>query len=118
MRQMVPAGWSVHTVPSESTSQCAARDARALHKRRLQCWVHGTILHVTSSNVAVSTLKAPFVQDTSYLTVLIAPPPAPVFFPKAAGNHLSETARSTFPRDPSFLLPRSADALAQGSLVL
>ena len=50
MRQMVPAGWSVHTVPSERTSQCAARDARALHKRRLQCWLHGTIAHLTSSN--------------------------------------------------------------------
>jgi hypothetical protein len=31
---------------------------------------------------AVSTVKAPFVQGTSCLTVLIAPPAAPVFFPK------------------------------------
>ena len=104
MGQMVPAGCARDTVPAR------------LYKRRLQCWVHGTILHVTSSNVAVSTLKAPFTHDTLYFTVLIWPPPAPVFLPNAAGNHLSGTVRSMFPRHRSFPLPRSADFLAQGSL--
>ncbi len=52
MGQMVPAGCARDTVPAR------------LYKRRLQCWAHGTILHVTSSNVAVSTLKAPFTHDT------------------------------------------------------
>ena len=51
-------------------------------------------------------MKAPFVQDTSYFTVLRGRPPAPLVSPKASGNHLSDAVRSMFLRDPSLLRPQ------------
>ena len=51
-------------------------------------------------------MTAPFVQDTSYFTVLRGRPPAPLVSPKASGNHLSDAVRSMFLRDPSLLRPQ------------
>ena len=79
MGQMVLAGWARESVPAR------------LYKRRLQCCAPWNRPARHRINCRGLYIEGAVRADTSYLSVLIGPLPAPVFLPKAAGNHVSGT---------------------------